>query len=189
MWIFSTDRGTETAAGITPYRQFVVGLPFRESRKAAACLFFLLAWKFMSTAKILQKKPKKTCFLLIMWYCRIVTMWKWIVSGLSGKNQTFRFPSKIVSVCFFAAFGDDFWAIEGCQHPAVSCEFFEVKRRLTDKRIDPHHFCTLSFPVLYDRIFYFKIVRVWTATIYGKIPIRQKRSGERHFLFFGVCFA
>ena len=46
---------------------------------------------------------------------------------------------------FFAAFGDDFWATEGCQHPAVSCEFFEVKRRLTDKRIDPHHFCVSLF--------------------------------------------
>ena len=82
-------------------------------------------------------------------------MWKWIVSGLSGKNQTFRFPSKIVSGCFFAAFGDDFWATEGCQHPAVSCEFFEVKRRLTDKRIDPHHFCVslISGPLWPDFLF------------------------------------
>jgi len=35
---------------------------------------------------------------------------------------------------------------------------------------------SLSFPVLYDRIFCFKLFRGWIARIFSKIPVRQRKS-------------
>ena len=94
MWIFSTDRDTETAVEITPDRQFVVGYHSGKAVKPPHVFSFCSLENSCQQRKFYKKNQKR---LVFFWLCGIVGLWlceNGSYPAYPGKIRPFVFPQK-----------------------------------------------------------------------------------------------